>query len=200
MLIGAVVGVAVGLGHVPVLAGAGRVLAETAVRVITSIGNRLISAIASSGAPRRSVLGLTSLLAVLAPGGTALLLIVAARGTLRIRAIAGLALAVLGVASFLYHPAGVATGVVALALAVAALAVASSGPFVAAPLAALAGLIGAAYLPRLVTGRTGVERAAVGDMHRALFASRGHPAWLEVVLVVVAAVPFALAVRDVLRR
>jgi hypothetical protein len=199
LLIGVVLGVAVALGHVPFLAGAGRVLAETALSLVASGGTHLIRAAARTGAPERVVLGFESLVAVLAPGVTALLLVVGARGTLRVRAVAGVLLAVLGVASFFYHPAGVASGVVTLALIGAAIAVAASGPLVAAPLAALAGLIGAAYLPRLVT-HARVERAAIEAMHQAVFGHGGDPLLLRLVLVVVAIVPFALALRYVLRR
>jgi hypothetical protein len=200
LLIGVILGVVVAVGHVPYLAGAARALAETALRLVGSGGNRLIHAVAHTGAPRRVVLGSTALVAVLAPGVTALLLVLAARGTLRLRAIVGVLLAVLGVASFFYHPRGTAIGVVVLALAVSAIAVAATGPFVAAPLAALAGLIGGTYLPHLVLHQSGADRRAVRAMHTALFAHPGDPTALQAVLVVVAAVPFALAVRRVVRR
>lgn len=200
MLVGAVLGVAVALGHLPYLAGSARVLADTALRIVGSAGTRLIHGVAHRGAPRRVVLGLTSLLSVLAPGVTALVLVLAARGTLRLRAAAAVLLAVLGVASFVYHPAGVATGTVALALAVAGLAVALTGPLVAGPLAGLAGLIGGSYLPRLVEHGSRTERAAVETMHRAVYARPGDPTALRAALIVVAAAPFALAIRYVLRR
>jgi hypothetical protein len=199
LLIGAVLGVAIGLGHVPYLAGAARSLAETALSLVASGGRHLSNAVAKTGAPRRVVLGFAGLIAVIAPGVTAFLLVAGARGTLRIRAIAALLLAVLGVCSFFYHPAGVASGDVTLALIVAAIAVAASGPLVAAPLAALAALIGTAFLPRLVT-HTGVERNAVEAMHRALFDSAGDPLALRWAMVVVALVPFAFALRLIIRR
>jgi hypothetical protein len=200
MLIGLVIGIILAVGHVPYLAGASRALAETALRIVGSGGQHLISAVAHRGAPRRVVLGLTSLVAVLAPGATALLLVLAARGTLRLRAIVGLLLAVLAVASFFYHPHGVAAGVAVLALAAAGIAVTASGPLVAAPLALLAGLIGGTYLPRLVRHQSTVERGAVRAMHTALFAHPGDPTGLQVALVVVAAVPFAFALRWVFHR
>ncbi len=200
LLVGAVLGIAIALGHLPYLAGAGRALAETALRLLVSAGTHLVSGVAKRGAPRQVVLGLSSLLAVVAPGLTALLLVLAARGTLRVRAIAGVVVAVLGVASYFYHPAGVATGVVVLALALAAVAVALTGPLVAAPLAGAAGLIGGTYLPRLVTRSASVERTAVESMHRAIYGHGGDPLALRAALVVVAAAPFALAVRYVLRR
>jgi hypothetical protein len=199
LLIGVVLGVAVGLGHVPYLAGAARALADTALSLVASGGRHVINAIATTGAPRRVVLGFASLIAVIAPGITAFLLVAGARGTLRIRAIAALLLAVLGVCAFFYHPAGVATGVVTLALVVAAIAVAASGPLVAAPLAGVAALIGTVYVPRLFT-HAGIERGAVEDMHRALFSSAGDPLALRWILVVVALIPFALALRLVIRR
>jgi hypothetical protein len=200
LLIGAVVGVAIALGHVPYLAGAARTLAETALRLVDSGGAHLIHAVAKRGAPRRVVLGLTALVAVLAPGVTALLLVLAARGTLRLRAIVGILLAVLGATSFYYHPHGVATGAIVLGLAVAGIAVVATGPLVVAPLAALAGLIGATYLPRLLFHQNAVEGGAVREMHTALFARPGDPTALKVALVVVAAVPFVFALRWVLRR
>jgi hypothetical protein len=200
LLIGAVLGVAVAVGRVPYFAGAARALAETALRLVDSGGDDLIGHVARTGAPRRVVLGLSAFVAVLAPGLTALLLVLAARGTLRLRAVVGVLLAVLGVASFFYHPHGIATGVVVLALVVAGVAVVATGPFVAAPLAALAGLIGATYLPRLVTHSNRVEHVAVEAMHRAVYARAGDPTALRVALLVLAAVPFALAVRFLLRR
>jgi hypothetical protein len=199
LLIGAVLGVAVGLGHVPYLAGAARSLADTALSLVASGGQHVINAIATTGAPRRVVLGIAAFVAVVAPGFTAFLLVAGARGTLRVRAIVALLLAILGVCSFFYHPAGVASGVVTLALVVAAIAVAASGPLVAAPLAGVAALIGTVFVPRLVT-HASVERRAVEDMHRALFGSAGDPLALRWALVVVAVIPFALALRLVLRR
>ncbi len=200
LLIGVVLGVVIALGHVPYLAGAARALAETALRLVGSGGTHLINAVAHTGAPRRVVLGFTSLVEVLAPGVTGLLLILGARGTLRLRAVVGLLLAVLGVASFFYHPHGVAAGVVVLALVAAGIAVAATGPLVAGPLAALAGLIGGTYLPRLFFHQTTVERSAVRAMHTALFSNPGDPTVLQVALVVVAAVPFAVALRSIVRR
>jgi hypothetical protein len=199
LLIGVVLGVAIALGHVPFLAGAARGLAETALSLVASGGTHLTHAVAKTGAPKRVVLGFASIIAVLAPGVTALLLVLGARGTLRVRAVVGVLLAVLGVASFFYHPAGVASGVVALALIVAAIAVVATGPLVAAPLAALAGLIGAAYLPRLIA-HARIERGAIEAMHQAIYGRPGDPLVLRVILVVVAVVPFALALRYVVRK
>jgi hypothetical protein len=200
LVIGAVLGIAVALGHVPFIAGAARALAETALSIVSSGGTHLIHAVAKTGAPRRVIFGFTALIAVILPGLTALLLVVAAKGTLRLRAVAGVVLAVLGVASFFYHPAGVATGVVTVALVVAAIAIAASGPLVAAPLAGLAGLIGGAYLPRLITHHAAIEKNAVETMHRALYGHSGDPTWLQVAIVIVAFVPFLLAIRSILRK
>jgi hypothetical protein len=196
---GAVVGIAVAAGHIPFLAGAARSLSDTAQHLVNDGGTRLIRAVASSGAPMRLVLGLTAVVAVLLPGATSLVLVAAARSTLRLRAIASVIVVALGIAAYFYQPKGVATGEIALALAVAGVAVALSGPFVAAPLAALAALIGAEFLPQIVEGRSTLATANVGALHQALVNRAGAPAWLQVVLLAVAAVPFAFAARLLLR-
>lgn len=200
MIIGTVVGVAIALGRVPFLAGGARGLADTALRLVGSGGNDLISTVAHHGAPRRVVLGLAALVGVLAPGITALLLVLAARSTLRLRAVVGLLIAVIGGATFIYQPNGVAIRGVVIALVVAGIAVAATGPLVAAPLAALAGLIGGSYLPHLIADQNGVEGGAVQAMHTALWGHPGDPTALRVTLVVVAVVPFVLALRWVVRR
>jgi hypothetical protein len=200
LIIGAVLGVAVALGHVPYLAGAARSLADTALRLVGSAGAHVISGVAHVGAPRRVVLGLQSLVEVVAPGITALLLVLAARGTLRLRAVVGILVALLGAAAFIYEPGGDATGAIFLALAVAGIAVVATGPLVALPLAALAGLIGASYLPHLIAHRASVEGGAVRAMHTALYGHPGDPTGLQVALVIVAAIPFAFALRKVVRR
>jgi hypothetical protein len=147
----------------------------------------------------RLVLGLAALVAVLLPGATSFLLVAAARGTLRMRAIAGLVIVALGIIAYFYQPKGVATGEIALTLAVAAVAIFLSGPLVAAPLAGLAALIGAEFLPQIVEGRSTLATANVGNLHQALLNSAGTPGWLQVVLLVIAAVPFAFAARLLLR-
>lgn len=200
LLLGAAVGVGIGIGAVPYLAGAAHALADTSERLVGSAGHRLIHAAAASGAPRRLVLGITAVCAVLVPGAASLALVIAARSTLRIRALVALATVAIGAASFAYQPSGVASGVLVLALAVSAMAVAASGPLVAAPLAGLAGLMGAEYLPNLATGQRAVTAASVNDLHSALFGSPGTPLVLRVVLLVVAAVPFAAAARLLLRK
>jgi hypothetical protein len=145
------------------------------------------------------VFGLEGLVGVLVPGLTALLLIVAARGSLRVRNLVAMIIALLGLASFFYQPHGHAAGVLVLALVVAGLAVALTGPLVAAPLAGVAGLIAAEYLPGLLSSHRHVSQLSVQAMHIALFAKPGTPTWLQLALLVVAAVPFALAARLVVR-
>lgn len=200
LIIGAALGIAVAVGRVPYLAGAGRALATTAERLVLSGANRLIADAASAGASKRVVLGLASLIAVILPGLTALLLIVAARGTLRIRAIIAVLVAALGAASFAYQPHGQAAGVLVLAMLVAGLAVTLTGPLLAAPLALGAGLIGGGYLPTLVSGGLAASQSSVNAMHLALFDKPGTPAVLQVALLVVAALPFAWAARLILFR
>jgi hypothetical protein len=200
LFIGAILGVAIAFGHVPYLAGAARDLAETALRVVASGGAHVVSGLAHTGAPKRVVLGISALVSVLAPGVTALLLVLAARGTLRLRAVIGLLLALLGAATFFYESNGHATGALLLALAVAGIAVLATGPLVAAPLAALAALITSTYLPRLLWHRNAIEGPAVRALHTALYARPGDPDGLQVALVVVAIVPFAFALRSLLRR
>lgn len=200
MIAGIAVGVAIAVGDVAFLAGAARSLADTAERVVASGGQRVTRSVATRGAPERAILGLSALVALVVPGVTALLLIVAARGTLRLRALVGMLLVAVGAASYAYQPRGVATGTLALAVAVGAAAVAVTGPLVVAPLAGLAGLIGATYLPRLLGGAHSVPAATVATLHTALYGHPGTPLALRVLVLVVAAVPFALAARLVLRR
>lgn len=198
LLIGAVVGVAVAAGHLPYLAGAGRTLASTAEHLVLSGANRIISGAASAGAPKRVVLGLGGVIAVILPGTTALLLVVAARATLRLRAVIAVLIVALGAASYVYHSQGHATGVLLLALAVGALAVVVTGPLVAAPLTLGAGLIGGEYLPTLVNNRLAASTSSVNAVHMAIYNKPGTPAALEVALLIVAILPFAWAAKLVL--
>lgn len=200
LILGAVVGVAIAAGHLPYIAGAARSLAETTERLVASGANRIIRGAAHVGAPRRVVLGFGGLVAVLIPGVTALLLIVAARGSLRLRSIIALLVVALGAASYVYQPGGKATGVLLLALVIGGLAVALTGPLVAAPLALLAGLIAGEFLPRLVQSGARVTQASVDSLHQAIYARPGTPAALQIVVLIVAAVPFLFAARLVLRR
>lgn len=199
MLIGAGVGVAVALADVPFLAGAGHTLADTALSLVRGGGHRVVQGLSATGAGASIVLGVEAALAVLAPGITALLLVLAARGTLRLRAVAAVVVAVLGVASFFYHPAGVAAGTVTLALVIAAICVLATGPLVAGPLAGLAGLIGGTYLPRL-WHRNGVGHSAIDAMHRAITGAPGAPVALRIGMLLLAMVPFAFALRYLFRR
>lgn len=197
LIVGVIAGIAVAAGHLPYLAGAGRSLAATAERLVLSLGNRIISGSAHHGAPQRVVLGFAGVLAVLVPGVTALLMIVAARASLRIRTLIALLIVAVGAASYVYQPHGAATGVLLLALAVAGLAVALTGPLVAFPLALGAGLIGASYLPTLFSKHFAATQKGVGALHQAIFGRPGQPLALQVILLIVALLPFAWAARMV---
>lgn len=199
LVAGAVVGVGIAIGDVAYLAGAARSLADDAQRLVGTGGSQLVASVASHGAPKRVVLGFAAVIGVLLPGVTALLLVIAARGTLRVRAVIAVLIAALGIASFAYQPHGVAFGAVGLALAVAAVAVALTGPLVTAPLCALAGLIGGEYLPRLVSTHPAVAGAAISDLHQALTGVAGTPLWVRLVLLMVAVVPFAVAARLIVK-
>jgi hypothetical protein len=199
LVLGVAVGVAVGLGKLSYFAGAATSLSDTAQRVVGTAGLTLIHAAADHGAPRRVVEGLTAVLSVLVPGLTALLLILAARGTLRLRVVMGLILAALGGAAFFYLPHGIAAGVAVLAIVAAAIAVAATGPLVAAPLAALAALVAVGFLPRLLASQSTLPNAPVIRLHEALFATAGSPLWLRIVVLALAALPFAFAARLVVR-
>jgi hypothetical protein len=199
LVAGALLGIAIGLGHAPFLAGAARSLADTAQHLVSDGGNRLISATASSGAPRRVVLALSAVVGVLLPGVASLLLVVAARGTLRVRAAVGLAVVALGAAAYFYQPKGVATGEIVLALVVAGLAVTLSGPLVAAPLTALAALIATGLLAQVVSGRASPATSNVEALHEAIFGDPGTPELLRLLLLVVALVPLVVAGRLLLR-
>jgi len=199
LVIGTLVGIAIAVAHVPYIAGAARSLANDAQRVVGTGGTKLISAVGRHGAPRRALVGLTALVAVLIPGVTAVLLVVAARGARRLRSVIAALLVALGIAAFAYEPGGHAVGVVVLALAVAA-AVALTGPLVLAPLCALAGLIGGEFLPRILASGSHLPNAPVSELHFALFGTAGASEWLRVIVLVVAAVPFALGARLVIKR
>lgn len=200
LIIGTVAGIAIAAGKVPYLAGAARSLADDAQRLVGSGGDALINGAASSGAPRRVVLGATAVVAVLMPGVTSLLLVLAARGALRLRAIVAVLLAVFGAASFAYQAHGNALGVITLALVVGAGALALTGPLVTAPLCALAALVGAEFLPRLLQSAPHLPNAPVSELHQALLSTSGTPLWLQLVMLVIAVVPFAFAARLVFWR
>lgn len=199
LLLGVLVGVGIAIGRVPYFAGTARSFADDVQRVVGTGAAKLISSVARHGASKRVVLGVSAVLAMLLPGITALLLVVAARGTLRLRALIGALIAALGVASFAYQPGGKALGVTALALLAAAAAVALSGPLLIVPLGALAGLIGGEFLPRLVRTPNALPRAPILELHQALFGSSGSPLWLHVVVLALAMAPFAFAARLVVK-
>jgi len=199
LLLGVGVGIAIGVGRMPYFAGAAGSLSDTAQRVVDSAGSSLLHGVAERGGFRRVIEGLSAVLGLLVPGATALLLVAAARFTLRLRLFVGVVVLVLGVASFFYLGHGLAIGVLLLAVGAAAVAVVATGPLVAAPLAALASLIGTEFLPRLVSGRDSVTHSSVITLHQALFATAGSPLWLEVGMLLIAAAPFAIAARFVVR-
>lgn len=198
LVVGAVVGIAVGIGNFPYLAGAASSFSDTVQHVVGTGALTLIHSATRAGAPRRAIEGLQVVLAVLVPGATALLLVVAARSSLRVRQVISILLVVLGAVAFVYLPYGPALGVALLALAIAGLAVAATGPLVAAPLVAVAALIGTEFLPRIISDPRTLPNAPVSTLHQALFGTAGSPLWLEVVVLAVAALPFAVAARLVL--
>jgi hypothetical protein len=200
LILGAAVGIAIALGRVPYLAGAGRDLADTSQRLVDSGAKHLIKDVASHGAPKRVILGLSGIVAVMLPGVTAVLLVVAAKASLRVRSIIALLTGLLGLASFFYEPHGKAIGVLVLALIVAGVTVALTGPLVAAPLAAAAALIGAEFLPSLMLVHRHVTQASVQAVHLAIFNKAGAPTWLQLVMLILAALPFGLAADLILRR
>lgn len=195
LVIGVIAGIAVAAGRLPYLAGAGRSLAATAERLVLSAANRIVAAAATQGAPKRVVLGFGGVMAVLVPGVAALLLIIAARVSLRLRSIIAVLIVAVGAASFVYQPHGQASGVLVLALFVAGLAVALTGPVVALPLALVAGLIGASYLPTLFSKHFAATQSSVNAIHTAIYNRPGQPLALQVILLLVALVPFAWAAK-----
>jgi hypothetical protein len=199
LFVGVAVGIALGLGKLAYFHGAAVSLSDTALRVVGTAGLTLVHSAAKHGAPQRVVEGFTAALAVLLPGVTALLLVYAGRATLRLRTVVGVLLVALGIAAYFYLPGGNATGVAVLAFAAAAFAIAATGPLVAAPLVALATLIAIAFLPRLLASRSTLPNAPVSALHQALFASPGSPLWLRALVLVLAALPFALAARLIVR-
>jgi hypothetical protein len=195
LIIGAAVGIALAVARVPYFAGAARSLADSIQQLVGAAGHKVITSAASHGAPRRAVLAVSAVLAVVVPGVTALLLVVAAKGTLRLRALIAVLLVAVGGAAYAYQPRGVASGALLLAIAVAAVAVAATGPLVAAPLCALASLIGAEFLPRLLARHSTLPNAPVEALHQAMFDTVGSPLALRILVLVIAALPFAVAAR-----
>lgn len=195
LVFGVIAGIAIAAGRLPYLAGAGRSLSATAERLVLSGANRIIAGAATHGAPKRVVLGIGGVVAVLVPGVTALLMIVAAKASLRIRTIIAILIVAVGATSYVYQPHGEASGVLVLALIVAGLAVALTGPVVAFPLALGAGLIGASYLPTLFSKHFAATQSGVNALHTAIYNRPGQPLGLQVVLLIVALAPLAWAAK-----
>lgn len=202
LIVGVVVGVAIAIGDVTYLAGAAKSLADDAQRLVGTGGTALINAVAKRGAPHQVVASITSVLAVLIPGVTALLLVLAARGSLRLRAVIAVLLAGLGAVSFAYQSHGHALGVILLAVVIAVLAVVLTGPLVAGPLCVLAGLIGGEFLPRLLSNPSTLPNAPVQQLYHAIFNdphAAGAPVWFRIVMLVVAVLPFGLGARLIVK-
>jgi hypothetical protein len=199
LVLGVAVGIVLGLGKLAYFHGAAVSLSDTTLRVVGTVGLTLIHSAAKYGAPKRVVEGFSAVLGVLLPGVTALLLVYVGRATVRLRVVAGVLLAALGVAAFFYLPAGVAAGVAVMALAAAGLAVGATGPLIAAPLVALATLIAMAFLPRLLASHSTLPNVPVSALHEAFFGTAGSPLWLRVAVLVLAALPFAVAARLIVR-
>ncbi|HMK95957.1 MAG TPA: hypothetical protein VK425_00330 [Acidimicrobiales bacterium] len=199
LVLGVAAGIAIAVGRLPYFAGAATTLSDTAQRIVRSGGISLTHAAAVRGTSQRVIGGFSALIGILVPGVTALLLIACARVTMRLRVLIALLFVILGVAGYHYLGSGDATGSLVLGLAAAAFALFATGPLVAAPLAALAGLIGAEFLPKLLSTKASVPRTTVIALHQALFATPGAPVWLQVVALVLAVLPFAIAARMVLR-
>lgn len=197
---GVLAGVLLAVFSVPYLAGAARTWSESAVRVVQEGGDRLVSNVAKEGASERVVLGLAAAISVMVPGITAWLLILAGKGAMRLRGIAAVLTAVVGVVAFFYHPTGVALGALILGLVLAGLVIAGTGPLVVVPLAALAAVVATVYLPRLIWTNYAIEARASRNLHMALMGSF-HNTWeMRWLLLVLAAVPFLLAARSALGR
>jgi hypothetical protein len=199
LVVGVAVGIAIGIGKIPYLAGAATSLSDTSLRIVGTAELSIIRASGGHGATRRVVEGIAAVLGILVPGVTAVLLIYVARATLRVRSVIAVLLLGLGFAAFVYLPKGPALGVVLLAIVAAGIAVLASGPLIAAPLAALAALIGTSYLPRLLSAHSTIPHVPVEELHQALYGSAGSPFWLRVIVLVVAALPFAWAARLAVR-
>ncbi len=76
---------------------------------------------------------------------------------------------------------------------------AATGPLVAAPLAALAALIGTAFLPRILASHSTLANVPVSALAPGVLRDAARPFWLRVVVLAIAALPFALAARLIVR-
>jgi hypothetical protein len=197
-ILGAAVGVAMAVLRVGSLAGPARSLANGAEHVVGTGGHKLLASAAGHGAPPRAVQAVTALLVVLVPGVTALLLVAAARTALRVRGLIAVLLVGLGVAAYAYQPGSTASEALVVAVVLAVVAIVAAGPLVAAPLCALAGLIGAEFLPRLLADRGALSNTAAGALHHALYNGSGSSAALQAGVLLLAAVPFVLVARLIL--
>lgn len=197
---GAAAGVAIALGRVPFVAGAAHTLAAAAESLVGDGGTHLLAGAAKRGAPATTVQVATAVVGVVLPGLTALLAVLAARGTLQVRSAVALVLAALGAVSFAYQGHGHAAGALVLALMIGGIAVAASGPLLVFPLCALAGLLCGETLPSLLTtGPNSLATAPADFAHQAIYGTPGSPLWLRIALCALGALPFAVAARLLLR-
>jgi hypothetical protein len=60
-------------------------------------------------------------------------------------------------------------------------------------------LIATGFLPRILANHSTLPNVPVAALNQALFAGAGSPMWLRVVVLILAALPFALAARLVVR-
>ncbi len=134
-----------------------------------------------------------ALLVVVVPGLAALLLVVAARSALRLRGLVAVLLVGLGVAAYAYQPGRTASEALIVTLVLAGVAVVAAGPLVAAPLCALAGLIGAEFVSRLVANRGALSDSVAAGVHQAVYHTGGSSLALHAGVLVLAAVPFAVS-------
>jgi hypothetical protein len=200
LVLGAAAGVAMAVLHVGSVADPARSLANSAQKVVGTGGHKLLSSAAGHGAPRPTIQAVAALLVVVVPGVTALLLVAAARSALRLRGLVAVLLLGLGVAAYAYQPGRTASEALVVAVVLAAVAILASGPLVAAPLCALAGLIGVEFVPRLLANRAAMSNDAAAAVHQAVYHTGGSSLALQAGVVVLAVVPFVLIARLILSR
>jgi hypothetical protein len=198
LILGAAAGVAIAFAHVGQFADPARSLANGAQQAVGSGGHRLLASAAGHGVPRTAVGTVAALLVVVVPGVAALLLVVAARCALRLRGLVAILLVGLGVAAYAYQPGRTASEAVVVALVLAGVAVVAAGPVVAAPLCALAGLIGAEFVSRLVANRGALFDTVAVGVHQAVFHTGGSSLALQAGVIILAVVPFVVMARLIL--
>ncbi len=196
---GAVVGLVVALTHLQFVYGATVSLTNAAQSIVGSVANKIVSASAQNGAPKRVVQAISVLVALAIPGFTALFLIFVAKSAARVRVLLGAVLAVFGVLAYAYEPKGIASGALVLGLGVAAVAIGATGPFLVAPLSAMAGLIAGSFLPNVLSSSGALPNAPVETFNQAVFGSTGAPIVLRVALMIVCCTPFAYAAKMALK-